>query len=275
MSTAQEFIGNLSEDAVMSCSRLPALLGVSGLSTPNDELRTSIAALDARAKGLPDPERSAAGEAADWGNRLENDILRETSRRLKYSIDYQITERARHDELPLQGSLDGILDGDGRVIEHNPSAGFYVIGGDSITLDGPGIAEAKLTGVMPLDEPAPYRGPIQCQGLLMCTGYKWSAIGTLYRGTKLRIYLMKTDPVMQAKIRGDVLDFAERLTDYRKNGVVDWYPALSSNDARDTFRVAENDLPPLQLDQEDSDLVMDLIAGRQAQAAARKLIEAG
>jgi len=57
--------------------------------------------------------------------------------------------------------------------------------------------------------------------------------------------------------------------------VVDWYPALSSNDARDTFRVAENDLPPIQLDQEDSDLVMDLIAGRQAQAAARKLIEAG
>ena len=57
--------------------------------------------------------------------------------------------------------------------------------------------------------------------------------------------------------------------------MVDWYPALSSNDARDTFRVAENDLPPIQLDQEDSDLVMDLIAGRQAQAAARKLIEAG
>jgi len=76
MSTAQEFIGKLSDDAVMSCSRLPALLGVSGFSTPNDELRKSIAALDARAKGLPDPERSAAGEAADWGNRQVDRVAR-------------------------------------------------------------------------------------------------------------------------------------------------------------------------------------------------------
>tara|TARA_R110000765_G_scaffold343574_1_gene433623 strand:- start:344 stop:1345 length:1002 start_codon:yes stop_codon:yes gene_type:complete len=274
MSVAQEFIGKLSDDAVMSCSRLPALMGVSGFSSPNDEVRKSIAALDARAKGLPDPERDTAGEAAEWGNRLENEILRTTAQRLKLDIDYQITERVQHNELRLQGSLDGIIAGDGRVIDHDPSAGIYVVGADSITLDGPGIAEAKLTGVMPLDEPAAYRGPLQCQGLMMCTGYKWAAIGTLYRGTELRIYLMGADPVMQSKIRGDVLDFSERLADYQKNGVVDWYPALSSNDAQSTFRVVEDDLPPINLDADASDLVMDLIAARQAQAAARKLIEA-
>jgi hypothetical protein len=272
---SEKIIGKLSDDAVMSCSRLPALLGVSGFSTPNDELRKSIAALDARAKGLPDPERESAGEAADWGNKMENEILRATAERLKCAIDYQITERVQHDELPLQGSLDGVLATSiDRVIEHNPPAGIYVVGADSIALDGPGIAEAKLTGVMPLPDPAPYRGPWQCQALMMCTGYKWAAIGTLYRGTELRIYLMSADPVMQSKIRGDVLDFAERLADYQKNGVVDWFPALSSNDARDTFRVVEDDLPAIQLDQEDSDLVMDLIAARQAQSAAKKLIEA-
>jgi len=270
----EKIIGKLSDDAVMSCSRLPALLGISGFSTPNDELRVSIAALDARAKGLPDPQYESAGEAADWGSKLENEILRATAQRLKCDIDYQITERVQHEELRLQGSLDGILAGDGRVIEHDPSAGIYVVGADNITLEGPGIAEAKLTGVMPLDEPAPYRGPWQVQALMMCTGYKWAAIGTLYRGTELRIYLMSADPVMQSKIRGDVLDFAERLADYKKNGVVDWYPALSSNDARDTFRVVEDDLPAIQLDQEDSDLVMNLIAARQAQSAAKKLIEA-
>ena len=272
--TPEKIIGKLSDDAVMSCSRLPAIMGVSGFSSPNDELRTSIAALDARSKGLPDPERSLAGEAADWGNRLENDILRETARRLECSIDTQITNRVQHIELPLQGSLDGILEGDGRVIGHDPSAGIYVVGADSITLDGPGIAEAKLTGVMPLPVPAPYRGPWQCQGLMMCTGYKWAAIGTLYRGTELRIYLMAPDPVMRAKIRGDVLDFAERLADYRRNGVVDWYPALSPNDARDTYTVVEDDLPPVHLDQADSDLVMDLLAARGARNAAQKMIDA-
>jgi hypothetical protein len=126
---------------------------------------------------------------------------------------------------------------------------------------------------MPLDEPAPYRGPWQVQGLMMCTGYKWAAIGTLYRGTELRVYLMAPDPVMQEKIRGDVLDFADRLAVYQKEGVVDWYPALTPNDAQETFRVVEDDLPPVYLDDYDSSLVMDLIAARQAQSAARKLIE--
>jgi len=46
MSVAQEFIGRLTDDAVMACSRFPALLGVSGFSTPNDVLRPIIAALD-------------------------------------------------------------------------------------------------------------------------------------------------------------------------------------------------------------------------------------
>jgi len=269
-----KIIGKLSDDAVMSCSRLPAIMGVSGFSTPNDELRKSIASLDARAKNLPEPKRAAAGEAADWGNKMENEILRATAERLQCSIDYQITERVQHDELPLQGSLDGILEGDGRIIEHDPSAGIYVVGADSIALDGPGIAEAKLTGVMPLDEPAPYRGPWQCQGLIMCTGYKWSAIGTLYRGTELRIYLMAADPVMQSKIRADVLDFAERLAVFERDGVADWYPAMTPNDAQETFRVVEDDLPAVELDQEESDLVMDLIAARQAKSAAQKLINA-
>jgi hypothetical protein len=269
----EKIIGKLSDDAVMSCSRLPAIMGVSGFSTPNDELRTSIDALDARQNENAPAPRSSPSEAADWGNKMENEILRATAERLGLTVNSQITERVQHEDLPLQGSLDGILEGDGRVIEHNPSASIYVVGADSVTLDGPGIAEAKLTGVMPLDEPAPYRGPWQVQGLMMCTGYKWAAIGTLYRGTELRVYLMAPDPVMQEKIRGDVLDFADRLAVYQKEGVVDWYPALTPNDAQETFRVVEDDLPPVYLDDYDSSLVMDLIAARQAQSAARKLIE--
>jgi hypothetical protein len=273
----EKIIGKLSDDAVMSCSRLPAIMGVSGFSTPNDELRTSIDALDARRNGKASAPRSSPSEAADWGNYMENEILRQTAERLDLTVNSQITERVQHEDLPLQGSLDGVLEGDGFVRRHNPvemRGGIYVVGADSITLDGPGIAEAKLTGVMPLDEPAPYRGPWQVQGLMMCTGYKWAAIGTLYRGTELRVYLMAPDPVMQEKIRGDVLDFADRLAVYQKEGVVDWYPALTPNDAQETFRVVEDDLPPIDFNQEESDLVMDLIAAKEARSAAQAMIDA-
>lgn len=67
-------------------------------------------------------------------------------------------ERFDCKDLPLQGSMDGILEGDGRVIEHDPAAGIYVLNGSSVTLDGPGVAEAKLTRVSHLDTPAAYRG---------------------------------------------------------------------------------------------------------------------
>ena len=41
---------------------------------------------------------------------------------------------------------------------------------NKITLNGVGILEAKNTSVRPEDVPAPSRGPIQVQGLMMCSG---------------------------------------------------------------------------------------------------------
>ena len=70
-----------------------------------------------------------------------------------------------------------------------------------------GVLEAKNTSHFPEDEPAATRGPIQCQGLMMCTGYKWAAIFVLYRGTELRCFLYAPDPATIAKIEADAIEF--------------------------------------------------------------------
>ena len=50
----KKYIGKITDDRVMSCSRLAALAGLSSYSTPNDELRKSIAAIDAKSSTAPD-----------------------------------------------------------------------------------------------------------------------------------------------------------------------------------------------------------------------------
>lgn len=262
-----KFIGKLSDDKMMSCSRLAALMGDSGFSSPNDELRKSIAAIDNRP--LPgDPP----GEAAEWGNHLENTILRVMAERLDLAVDTQITERVEHAALPMQGSLDGILEGDGRTIKHAPELGIYVIGSDEIDLDGQGVAESKATSAPPAEELPPYRGPWQVQGLMACTDMKWAAIGVLYRGAELRIYLMRPDPAMQAKIAADVLDFERRLGTYRTDGVIDFYPPMSSNDAADTY-AGDNDLPPVTLTEKTSLKVIELMEAQATRKSMARIID--
>jgi hypothetical protein len=267
-----EVIGKLSDDHVMSCSRLPALFGMSPWSSPNDELRKSIRAWDASKAGLdPRESREPAGEAADWGNQLEDTILVEGAKRLGLKINTKVFERFDHAEIELQGSMDGILEGDGRVVEHDPAAGIYVLSGSSVTLEGPGVAEAKLTRANPVNTPPAFRGPLQVQGLMMCSGYQWAAIFTLYQGTELRIYLTGADAAVQSKIREDVIDFDARMELYQTQNMSEWYPALTPNDAASAYSKPENDLPPVNFDGEHSQLVMDLIAAKAAEKASREL----
>lgn len=260
-------IGKLSDDRVMSCSRLAALFGVSPYSTPNDELRKSIES------NTGAPDRGSPSEAADWGNRLENVILKEMAERLDVGVDLHITERVEHPHIPLQGSLDGILAGDGRVIQHNPLRGIYIEDEGRVRLDGPGVAEAKLTRVPATSEAALFRGPLQVQGLMMCSGFKWGAIGTLYQGTELRIYLYEPDPAVVAKLEQDISDFAERVKLFETDGVTDWYPALSSNDAVATYITGEDDLPPIELDGLSNAAALALIEAKEALTALNKLVE--
>lgn len=266
-----EYIGKLSDDRKMSGSRLASMFGLNKYSSPGNEFRRSREAID---KNVPRLEQNEiTPEAAIWGNITENPILNEGAKRLGLKINTQIKELYVDEELDLQASLDSILEGDGSVWKTDISKGIYVIGADSIQLKGPGVGEAKLTGANATDIPAPYRGPIQVQAQLMCTGFSWGAIFTLYRGVELRIYLMPVDPEMQQKIREVTSDFNSRIEAYKRDGTIDHYNPLSQEDAAATWNVIEEGEEPIELKGRDIELAHTLFDAKRAEKAIKKQIK--
>lgn len=215
-------VGKVTTIQKMSASRLPNIMGFSPWSTPNDELDQTIRA---RKEGVHHYEIQV-GEAADWGNEFEDQILRTAASRTglqKVKLDYP--EPYLYKDI-LQASLDGGAIADNLTIVTDPARNIYVMNDDGqITLDGKGVLEAKLTRTAPSDVPAPYRGPIQLQGQMLCTGAQWGMIATLYQGVELYIYLYKADFEMQNKIIMACSDFERRVRDE------DWYPAMSAAEA--------------------------------------------
>lgn len=225
----------LTDDRMLSCSQLPGLMGHSKWSKPNDVLEYAVKAINGE-----DP-RTDAGEAASWGNALEPAILAEMSKRLGIDKWHSPDRAFKHPTLPLGASADAIAEMEGTVIHHDPGAGIYVVDGDSIVLDGIGVLESKLTRGHPEDTLPLYRGPIQVQGVMMCTGAKWAAIGTLYSGVELRIFLFKPHAATQQAIRDATVDFESRLDDYQATGQMNWYPAADSDDANRIWPLARDE----------------------------------
>lgn len=260
-------VGKLTPDTEMSCSRLPALMGFSPYSTPNDELAKTVDAL----AGKPAPEWKGS-EPADWGNRLEPMILEQVGDRLGLELlHFPTTPYAAPDGIALNASLDGVgqmIHKDGMWIESDPDRGIYVIGATKVRLDGPGVLESKLTNSKPEDEPAPHRGPIQLQGCMLCTGYTWGAIGVLYGGTELRIFLYQRDERVINEIIKLVADFEKR-----KHGP-DWYPPLSTADAARTWKTAEEGEPAIKLSTDVIDLIDDVLTAKEVIKAAEATIDA-
>ena len=201
-------VGKVTDDKQMSVSRLPALLGHSPYSSRNEELQYSR---DAIAGTL---EPWAGNEATGWGNTLEPVCIKIAGERLGVDrLVTEITEPYIHPELPLQASLDAVGEFEKPVtFVTDPDAGIYVVGADIITLDGCGCIENKVTSVRPEDVPALHRGPIQAQGQMMCSGFKWAAVCVLYQGIEMRIFLFAPHPGTVAAISEAVLDFDQRLT---------------------------------------------------------------
>ena len=217
--------GKLTDDKSMSASRLPGLLGFSKYSTPNEELQFSINALDLK------PRPDIGNQAMAWGNYLEPIILEKSAERLGITkFDTNIRKAFTHDLIPLSCSLDGTGEGGGQTITHDPSNGIYVIGKDSIVLDGTGVLEAKLTKTNPEDTPHLARGPIQLQGQMLVTGYRWGAVCVLYGGIELRVFLFDTHYETQQRIVASVLEFDNKLVKYTRTKEIDWYPPQSSKE---------------------------------------------
>jgi predicted phage-related endonuclease len=256
--------GKLTDDREMSASRLPGLMGFSRYSTPNDELQFSINAIDGKER--PD----IGNEAMGWGNTLEPVILQQAAQRLGIEeFNVNITEPYKHRAFALQCSLDGIGHGIGQEITSDPEKGIFVVGQDSIVLDGPGVLEAKLTKTMPEETPHLARGPIQLQGQMLVTGHKWGAVCVLYQGIELRVFLFAPHRETQAAIIKAVQDFETRLDTYRETGAIEWYPPASSKELDRIYPNAIKDEVELPL------TVADLAKAIMANKAAIRAAEAG
>lgn len=225
--------GKKTPNTMLSASRLPAIMGLSKYSTPNDELELSIAAI----RG--DEAENKQNESMAWGDRLEPVILREAAERLQLvDLVTEYEQACFHDSLPLCCSLDGTGDGHGQILTTDPDRGIYVVGQDSIQLDGVGVLEAKLTAVQPEDAPALYRGPIQLQGQMDIIKAKWGAVCVLYRGTELRIFLFAPHQQTMDMIAQVTTAFQAKLDKFKATGEIDFYPPANSDDADRMFPVA-------------------------------------
>jgi len=252
-------VGKLTpDDGTLSASKIPALLGMSPYTTPNELLKEAI---DVNA-GLA-PNRIAQNEAMRFGDLLEPTILKEAAYRLDLSdVATDITEAIHHPDLPLACSLDGRGRG-GVVFEHNPAMGIYIPQGGVVGTSGPGCLEAKNTSAAPENEPAPHRGPWQLQAQMMCTDYAWGAVCVLYRGSELRIFLYRQDRDMQARIEDAVHDFERRKRD------TDWYPPLSSDDANTAWSRVDDGAPAIDLNGvADADHWVEVLINRREEKRA-------
>jgi len=211
-------VGKVTPNTMLSASRIPALLGHSKYETPNGVLTSVINALQDA------PEHFETNEAMHWGNLLEVPLLLEASARLGLShLKLDHPKPYFHPDAPIACSLDGSGDGNGLVVTNNPDAGVYVIGQDSITLDGFGVLEGKLTSSYPEDCPAMSRGPLQLQAQMDIYGAKWGAVCVLYQGIELRIFLFAPHEETQALIRAKAREFETKLTHWTETGEVEWY----------------------------------------------------
>jgi predicted phage-related endonuclease len=259
--------GKLTDDKQMSASRLPGLLGFSRYSTPNDELQYSINAIDGKER--PD----IGNEAMGWGNTLEPVILQQAAMRLGITdYDTQIGQAYTHSSIPLSCSLDGVGHGTGQEIFPDPDKGIFVVGQDSIVLDGPGVLEAKLTKTMPEEVPHLARGPIQLQGQMLVTGHKWGAVAVLYQGIELRVFLFAPHYDTQKEIVKAVLAFEQKLKTYQKTGAIDWYPPESSKELDRIYPMAA-DREEIQLPPSVGDLAKGIIENKAAIRAAEASID--
>lgn len=259
--------GKLTDDKSMSASRLPGLMGFSKYSTPNDELQFSINAIDGKER--PD----IGNEAMGWGNTLEPVILEEAANRLGLiDVDTQINKAFTHEVIPLSCSLDGVGHGNGQEITSDPDNGIYVVGQDSIILDGPGVLEAKLTKTIPEDVPHLARGPIQLQGQMLVTGHKWGAVCVLYQGIELRVFLFAPHKETQAAIARAVHDFQDKLDKYTSTAEIDWYPPASSRELDRIYPTAAN-REEVELGQTVAELARGILENKAAIRAAEASIE--
>ena len=258
-------VGKVTPNNMMSASLVPALMGANPYTTRNDLLKRFI---DIDEGTFVDG--FAGNEVTQWGDRLEPVILAEASRRLGlWDTCFDYDEAFFHPDHPLACSLDGSGKGRGVVVT-DVDKGIYCVNADEVTIDGRGILEAKNPSHKAEVVPALYRGPLQLQAQMMCTGLKWGAVCVLYGGNELRVFVYQAQPETQDQIVRALNDFEHRRKEY------DWYPILSSDDGNTAYARVDDGAPELELDDSEAlSYLEDLVeAKKQKKIAEHKINEA-
>lgn len=219
----------------------------------------------------------AGKEAPPWpqnmrmrfGDLLEPIVLTEAARILELrNVELDYRSAAFHEVLPLAASLDGTGVGTGSV-RTDTERGIYCVNADEIEIDGIGILEAKTTQAAPEDVPPPYRGPLQLQAQMMCTGHQWGAVCVLYRGSDLRVFVYRSNPEVQRRIADAVVEFDRRASD------IDWYPSISSMDANVAYARVDQGAPEIDLTGMEPalELAEKLVHAKQQKRLAEAIID--
>ncbi len=232
-------VGKLSDDRYMSGSRLPVLylwlVTKDGhpYSTPNDELRRSIEAVDGTLRDFE------IGEPGICGNLLENVLVENACEELGLPAPVLSPPVVKYQEI-FQVSLDGLTTADDPV--EVPPGGIVVTDNDQpVTLSGPIPIECKVTSDYPTDNPPLYRGPIQLQAQMLGVNAQFGILITLHRGIERRIRIYRADPEIQQQLVELSTDFRQRVMDSN------YYPPVTVDDAVQTHPQAagEVELPDL------------------------------
>lgn len=227
-------VGKITPNDRVSASQMPSLFGCSPYTTPNGLLRSIRNNRD----GIPDEYQ--AGEAAEWGNTFEPHILEKAAERLRVrDLETLHTEPFFADGVDLAASLDASAYADNITIRNDVAV--FPQGADEMLINGPGVIEAKLTSYAAEMFPPPWRGPIQLQAQLLCTGWSWGCVATLYRGIDLRLAVYCRDEEIINEIKFRLGDFYKRLEDG------DTFPLESARDGVTAFPKAQSDAPEVMI----------------------------
>ena len=223
-------VGKVTPNDQLSASEIPVLMGASRFKTVNELLKEKIDVIN----GGEPPFTS--NESMEWGNELEETILYKACSRLGYKSIYLQTvhpEPYHHKTLPFACSLDGMVKGNDTEIMTDIAKGIICVNADAIKMSGIGIVEAKLTAhdVENASELPLYRGPLQLQMQMDCTGATWGAVCVLYKGTTLKTFVFQRDDETIGQIHEAIIDFQRRLDKYKTNEEVEWYNVRTPEEA--------------------------------------------
>ena len=225
---------------MMSCSILATAAGENPYKTANECLADLIKA------DAGENIRQEQTAIMSRGDALESVLLNTACKELgiwtpKGSVLTKDLQPIVHNDIPLQGSLDGLCKHfDSLTIKEDPDKGIYVMTeSKEITIQGEGVLECKLTSAYPEDVPPLWRGPMQLQGLMDIKQASYGILVVCYQSIYWRYFIYPRDEAMVERIHNLVIDMDRRIKEK------DYFPPVSSKDAAMLHPKPEEDIVDL------------------------------